>query len=324
MMRPRIQHYVPQFLLRGFTNEHGSLSVFDKANQRRFESGTRAVAAESFFYDAEVGRLVVTAEPGLAELEGEAARVVANICREASLASLAAEDRAVLAVFIAIQSLRTRHTRENWEHLGKLLVDRVNRVVPEDRPDAKIEAPTAEDVKLMTMMMMGEPAEEIAQIIAQKPWVLAHAPNADLYIGDNPVAMHNDRSFGFYGNIGFAVPGVEIHFPISAEYTLFVPCPTSVANWRKTVSDAERLRGLAEAAARARLDAGLAPVQSLLEAVDLGSALDLRPENVERENSLQVGYAGRWVFSRTDNFDLATRMLGDDDRYRSGPFGTVV
>jgi hypothetical protein len=40
--------------------------------------------------------------------------------------------------------------------------------------------------------------------------------------------MHNERDFGVYGSIGFAVAGVEVHFPIGPTLTLFIPCPTTI------------------------------------------------------------------------------------------------
>jgi len=38
------------------------------------------------------------------------------------------------------------------------------------------------------------------------------------YLGDNPVlALNNTRDFGPYGNIGLAVPGIEIYLPLTSD-----------------------------------------------------------------------------------------------------------
>ena len=322
MNRARLQHYVPQFLLQRFTDQAGALAVYDKKNGRSFSTGPRAVAAESFFYDLEIDEGVLTLESGLAEVEGQSAQIIDHIHRDESLAELSPDDRAMLAYFVAIQSLRTQHQRANVQHLSQLLIERVNRVVPPDRPEAKLPVPTEGDVKRMTMALILDGAKDIALILVEKPWILACAPDEDLYIGDNPVAMHNERDFGVYGNIGFAVPGVEIHMPLSPRFTLFIPCKSVEAQTRKLTADLDLLRRL-NPRAWEELQTRVEPAKALLKAIDECVPLDLRPENVERENSLQVGYAGRWVFSRTGDFELVKRMIADDPRHQGGPFGTV-
>ena len=285
MNNARLQHYVPQFLLRRFTDADGALAVFDKSSDRSFTTGTRAVAAEAFFYDVESNEDVLTLEPGLAEFEAQAAGIIESIHQDASLQGLSDIDRAKLALFIAIQALRTRHQRTNILHMHKLLIDKMNRIVPADMSEARLPAPTEEDAKRVSLGLIVDGAEEIAQIIAAKPWVLARAPDGDLYIGDNPVAMYNERDFGYHGNIGFAVPGVEIHFPLGPCLTLYIPCPSDIERVRKIFSDSRGRFGGA-----------------LVKAVDTGDPFEFAPENVERENFLQVLYAGRWIFSATGAF----------------------
>lgn len=313
---------MPQFLLRRFADSDGGLEVFDKSSDRTFRTGTRAVAAEAYFYDLEIGGDVLTLEPGLTHLEGRAAATIERVHESESLAPLSPEDRALLAAFIAVQALRTQHQRANILHMSRLLVERVNRIVPEDRSEAALPSPTEEDAQRISMALLLDGANEIALIIAAKPWVLARAPEGDFYIGDNPVAMHNERDFGIYGSIGFAVPGVEIHFPIGPSLSLFIPCHSTVGQWRDALADMELLRQV-DQPAWSLLVPRLPSIEALVHAVDSGDPIELGPENVERENSLQVAYAGRWLFSATGNFDLARRMTATDPRNRHGPFGTV-
>ena len=322
MNKARLQHYVPQFLLRRFTDADGALAVFDKSSDRCFTTGTPAVAAEAFFYDVESNEDVLTLEPGLAEVEAQTAGIIESIHQDASLQGLSDIDRAKLSLFIAIQALRTRHQRTHILHMGKRLIDKVNRVVPEDRPEARLPSPTEEDAKRLSLALVMDGAKEIAQIIAAKPWVLARAPDEDLYIGDNPVAMYNERDLDFYGNIGFAVPGVEIHFPLGPALTLFIPCPSTIQQARKVLSDAKVLRELHRPTSDS-FNSRQQSVQAFVNAVDTGDPFGLAPENVERENFLQVLYAGRWIFSATGDFALARRIIREVPRYRSGPLGTV-
>ncbi|MDB5789306.1 DUF4238 domain-containing protein [Caballeronia mineralivorans] len=53
----KVQHYVPQFLLRNFgTGKKDQLHVFNKATDKTFLTNARNVAAESRFYDFPVTR----------------------------------------------------------------------------------------------------------------------------------------------------------------------------------------------------------------------------------------------------------------------------
>jgi hypothetical protein len=62
----------------------------------------------------------------------------------------------------------------------------------------------------------------------------------DVYISDNPVVMHNPRTFGPYGNIGIAVPGIEIYFPLSPEVVLAYFCPSSMKHVEEEQAQAEK------------------------------------------------------------------------------------
>lgn len=46
---------------------------------------------------------------------------------------------------------------------------------------------------------------------------------------------------------------------------------------------------------------------------------DCISENVINLNSLQVSFAERFVYSSTDNFELASEMITDNDKIRKGP-----
>jgi hypothetical protein len=94
--------------------------------------------------------------------------------------------------------------------------------------------------------------------------------------------MDNHRDYGFKGNIGLAVRGIQIYLPISKRHTLG-PWATDVADeMRTTIADARKTRGqvaalallgVGEARVRARkklvqLDAKLVTVERLLREVE--------------------------------------------------------
>ena len=47
---PRLQHYVPQLLLRQFAGADAKLWAYDAENRRMFASNPKGLAAEGFFY----------------------------------------------------------------------------------------------------------------------------------------------------------------------------------------------------------------------------------------------------------------------------------
>src|SRR4051812_21414609 len=101
--QPRIQHYVPQFLLRNFANPRGQLAVFDKANGRSFSTSPKGVAAEAWFYDFIDGKGdPQSLEQALGRLEGGMAAIIAGIIEKQSLAHLTNDEQSGLAFFAAV------------------------------------------------------------------------------------------------------------------------------------------------------------------------------------------------------------------------------
>jgi hypothetical protein len=87
--RTKLQHYVPQFLLRNFASgKQHRLYVFDKLNGRSFNSNPRNVAAESGFYDFVHAGKQRTVEPFMARMETTVSRVIGSIVSRESLGHL--------------------------------------------------------------------------------------------------------------------------------------------------------------------------------------------------------------------------------------------
>jgi hypothetical protein len=112
----KVQHYVPEFLLRNFrADKKDQIYVFDKNTERSFRTNVRNVAAESRFYDFEFEGKTLTLETALSQLESQARPLFQRILDDDSLAVLNAEDRVLLAVFFSI--FTTGHfLRSQWQH----------------------------------------------------------------------------------------------------------------------------------------------------------------------------------------------------------------
>ena len=78
-----------------------------------------------------------------------------------------------------------------------------------------------DDLKKHTISMIVNHSEEFANHILNKDWVLTQTTSKYPYIiSDHPVTLHNEIDHGFYGNIGFAVKGIQINMPLSDTLSL--------------------------------------------------------------------------------------------------------
>ena len=118
----KVQHYVPQFLLRKFGNgKKDQLHVFDKHTSRSFPSNAKNVASESRFYDFQIGEHEATLEPKLAELEGASKPLLDRILEKDSASVLSDSERELIAAFLAVQFTRTKAFREQVLELPRML-----------------------------------------------------------------------------------------------------------------------------------------------------------------------------------------------------------
>lgn len=120
----KVQHYVPQFLLRKFGNgKKDQLHVFDKQTGRSFPTNAKNVASESRFYDFQIGEHEATLEPKLAELEGATKPLLERILERDSISVFTPAERELVSTFLAIQFTRTKAFREQVLGVPKMIED---------------------------------------------------------------------------------------------------------------------------------------------------------------------------------------------------------
>jgi hypothetical protein len=309
----KVQHYVPRFLLRNFgTGKKDKLHVFDKQSDLVFATNVKNVAAESRFYDFEVGGATATIEPTLSGIEGSVKPILKSILEADSLRLLSIEDRAKFCVFLSVQFTRTKWFREQFRLLPSLLEQRLRRSLGEDADlssaEDLIRVPDDNESVAQAAHVILDAPKDYAKQFANKLWVLvATDPRHPFLIGDNPIALQNKVDTWPFGNLGLAVQGIEIYFPLSPLRALAMFCP----------SHGE----LFLAAAAHEGEVGFA--HEVLRAMELGSPLDYPPECVLNFNSLQVRHAERFLFSNIDDFSLAREMIAAHESYKTGPRPTV-
>lgn len=315
---PKQQHYVPQFLLRGFAaGKHHQVFVFDKRSGRTFRTAVRNVAAENGFYNLDSGGdQPVSLEPALSRLEHETSDIIRRIRQDESLASVEPKERALLGTFALAQWFRTQNQRARVMQMHAALRGRTGRMRPA-ASGAEDQEAEERQAKVSSLFLLIR-AHEFAPMLLDKVWFLNrnHSPSP-FYISDNPFVLHNDRDFGGYGNLGLAVPGIQLILPLSSTLTLHMVCPSLLTSARASVRTLDRLR-TASPIARAPVQHEDA-ARALLHAMEASGTFDSAPDNVKFNNSLQVMFAERYVYSQVDEFGLIREMLANDPSLTAGP-----
>lgn len=333
---PRRQHYVPQFLLKGFAVERKAgkfqIQVFDKQEERSFPSPVENVAAERDFNTAQVGDAEVSWDGNFSKIEDKTAPLIERIRDDRALGSISPDEKARLAVFAALQFVRGVDYRARYAHVGQMLAERLAGDAGEAVPEGLLEEDN--DGRLGAMHALNpKTLIEFSAAFAVKHLLLLQAPSGSAFvIGDSPIAMANTKTFGPYGNLGLAVTGIQINLPISSEFTLAFWCTSymeevqaQVEGMEKALAKSNGFAILASAAKRAELEtlraasAGpLTRLKTMLTDVRAGRPRMVSAETVDGMNALQIMNAERFVMARAGDFAQAKRMIAENENFKTG------
>lgn len=319
----KVQHYVPQFLLRQFgTGKKDQVHVFDKVTGRTFATNAKNVASESRFYDFQLDEAKLTIEPALSKLESTAKPLLERIANEDTVAGFSPMERAQLCGFFAVQFTRTKNYRERYKSLSDMMLERVKAMSPSEEAFTEFAkgVPEADEnhLKLITAESVISAPREFGPLFNNKTWhVLTTTAKRPFLLGDNPITLQNATDMRPYGNLGLAVKGIEIYFPLTPTRALAMWCPTIAEQIIKTGEQLQQLRNQAPEMLKGLKDPeGL---ERLAAAITNGTPLAYEPVHIENFNSLQVANAERYVFANGENFELPRRMLAAHPHLSKGP-----
>ena len=305
------QHYVSQFLLRGFHAGSGAqIWAFDKLTGRSFTTAVKDVASEHGFYNigdsAEIDEVI-------RKFEDATAPIVEEIRTRKTLRGLNEHKRIWLSGFTALQLVRTKAFSERSQDMMRQITHVVTQVSggklsKKIRKQLGLDAPGSEHEKTLATIL-GLVRSAVDKLLDKTLVLYRSDGSSPFWIGDSPVAMHNtiNPGDGLRSTLGLGVPGIEIYLPISSELVLAHMCPSIAVAYTAVDEEARRL-GFIQAYAR-----------PYLQALENGSAILLSKAHVQFQNSLQVGYAERFVYSPIDNFEDARKILAENPKLRTGP-----
>jgi hypothetical protein len=284
---PKVQHYVPQFILRNHCKGRKDLLwTFDKHNGTAFQSNIRNLAAASYFYDADSPDGRTSLEPALGKIESQTKPLISELLKHRRLDVWSEVDREMIALFLATQHLRTQAMSEMQTSLDAALRNLLAGEQMTDEFRQWIGEPSEESNKQIMLGLLSDAHQFVPHFIDKIWCLLGTRQNAPFYIGDHPVALHNSRRDPLRGTLGLRVQGIEIYFPLSPTLTLGLLSP--------------------------ELGARAGTVENLNEPIPCSD------DNVTFQNSIQIVEAARFVFCITNEFALVRQMLADDPRFARG------
>lgn len=319
------QHYVPKMLLRNFTpGETEQIHVYDKSNDNEFRVNINKIASEIGFNDASLEGNSISLEPLLEKLESSTSQIFREIIKKKVLHVLDESQILWLAMFLAVQFMRTKEQRLALEFLSKDLEKKLIGFGATDDDLQRLGVLESHDqAKFNNLMFTLWSALDFVPLFLNKGWMLYESREENpLYISDNPVVLDNHQTFGPYGNLGLDVPGIEIYLPLSTTLCLGLVCPTIDAEFKEGWESLQMLDELKPGFVDTELQFS-SETRIILEGYFNKTAIPLDEENVVRLNSLQVVHSSRFVFCERDDFDLVKDMLSKNENLRTGKKPTV-
>src|ERR1039458_1929785 len=189
------QHYVPQFLLKGFSTggkRNKQVWVFDKRDDKSYRTSVRNVASQGGFYDFSIGNERRSLDPALQRLESAVADDIRTVMQRKAMPS-DQEARSRIAFFVAVQMVRTDAQRQQYIDLEDFLRREIEKrggwaEGAARFPDFSLEESTAQAIQLIPHL-----ARSAAPFILSKSWILYATKASDpFWIGDNPVTLDNN------------------------------------------------------------------------------------------------------------------------------------
>ena len=227
MARPKIHHYVPQSILRNFSDSGmgQKIWVYDKLRGMSWLEGINTAGGEKYFNTVMKGEERIEFESAFDEPDRELPNLIKQIIASEDVAALDKEQRNRLASLALIQLLRVkmiRHTHISFRaEIKRILVT----LGLKDQADS-IERATDNDGRLASLSLLAD-SGRMSSWLADKELTLYKAPSDSFFwTSDNPIQMANHFPGG---RLGLMARGIEVYWPISSELILSFRCPSVTA-----------------------------------------------------------------------------------------------
>lgn len=283
--RTEDQHFVPQLLLRGFTNAFGGMFCYDKATGKSYPTSTKAAAQEPYFYEIPptpgLNVPVNTVEKALGVIETAWAPMLADLIKSADTGGIGARQVNEFAPFVVMQWMRTPTFRavgyEIMKKFGQSLVDQlIGLNFPGMEGKAKFHPEQTGMAGLHAAQLFDRAkVEGMARDLVRHLWVIGiNETEHPFYTSDHPVVRRANLHANGSPLIGANDPGIEFAFPLDNRHILLILERTHFA---------------------------------VCAQLDRRSAR-LPPDMIRDYNALQVLRSNQRIYCANDDFDLAREV----------------
>ena len=273
----------------------------------------------NLLYNFDIDEYKFTIEPGLGAIEGQASKAFEKIIKDKSISKLDDDDRVKIATFISVQIYRTRYFRDKINDIIKGTSERLKRYAFDPDQESFLKPLDEKEIKDVSIKMVMRDSKELIPLIIDKKWIVYETTESDpFYISDNPVARQNRRYFGpFWGNLGLAVTGIEVYFPLTKTLSLAMLCESHQETFQDVCKKINFLKTAMPDIER-QLPVDLEWIEKHKRGYEEGTAIPMTTEKVVNHNSLQVKWSSRFVFSSNDDFSLVREMIAADPCFKNG------
>jgi hypothetical protein len=193
-----------------------------------------------------------------------------------------------------------------------------DQVAPGSQAEVFLRDIPESDSKEQTARFVYNAPSIFADHFLSKEWVLAATSRQHPFLlSDNPLTRQNMFDRAHRGNLGLTTPGIEIYLPLSSTRALAMWCPTLTDHVH---SEARSLVGAQKTEEITDPEGIVAMSASLLS----GKSVQYSAAHVENFNSLQIAWSERFIFSTSDDFKLAQKMLTEYPDLKRGPRSTMA
>lgn len=280
----KIQHYVPRLYLRNFSTKKKSdffINCFDKPEEKIFSTNIENIGCEKYFYNTS-NDTNQSIEKQFGNWESTLKTAYDEIIQLENLKKLSTLKLKSLAMFFIIQYYRTKEARERIRDTVQQVKEKLSKdKLSNELKEQLIDIDSEETIKQMHIASVISMIRNGMKIIPYMKWILLkNKTSMSFWTSDNPVTPYNPIDLSPFGNLGLKNRGIQLYFPLTPYLILLICDPETYE---------------------------LLPSFVLID----------DKENVIFQNSLQVFWSTRHIFSINDDFSLANKVLKDFPEYKN-------
>lgn len=227
MVENKNQHYVPKFYFRLFSENRKSICTYVISNNSFIEHATiKGQCSKDYFYSKNT-----EIEKTFSWLEGLANTKIKLIIQNKSLSCLSNQEVEHLKSHILFQHGRTKFAKDRENDMANYMFDLLKPKIYSDAKEAgeKISWESIKGAKIKLNFSYTLFASMISGIllIDLNICLLENKSKIDFIFSDNPVVFFNSffNEKYSYGTTGIASTGLQIFYPISSKFMLFLYDP---------------------------------------------------------------------------------------------------